>query len=198
MIHKFIKYESKIYDLKKENEILKIKNIELMVSYNMEKYSRLIHQENTYKILCRFLADKMMHLIIDKYSKKLNPISLNLNILVNLVGNDFAQILSDNRVLDSLSTISSDMLANINQLKINPKDEKIKSKIINLLNTSSGIKFIGDVIIDNETFDKDELNKILDILFFIKNKGNIIAHSNININESLKSIQFQKLPVKFA
>ena len=196
-IYNYIKYESKIYDLKKENEILKIKNIELMVSYNMEKYSRLIHQENTYKLLSRFLADKLMQLIIDKYSKKLNPISLNLNILVNLVGNDFVQILSDNRVLDSLSTISSDMLANINQLKINPKDEKIKSKIINLLNTSSGIKFIGDVIIDNETFNKDELNKILDILFFIKNKGNIIAHPNININESLKSIQIQKFPVKF-
>ena len=58
------------------------------------------------------------------------------------------------------------------------------------------IKFSENIIVDNEIFEKEDLNKILDVLFYVKNIGNIKAHPNINVDESLKSVQISNIALE--
>jgi len=62
---------------------------------------------------------------------------------------------------------------------------------------SSKIRFSKDLFYKNNIFKKQELNKIIDILFYIKDFGNVTAHPNINLDESLKMLSFQNLPINF-
>jgi len=185
-IHSLIESDTIINNLKKSNELLKIKIVEIMASLSMEKYSKQIYQENTYKILSSFLSDKLLGLIIDRYNQKLIPIK-----------NGILQIISEEKMLDSALKVSNDMNQNIKELKLNLENKEIKSKLINFLKTSNEIKFFEDITIDNETFGIEDLNKIINILFFIKNMGNIMVDPNFNLNESLKSVNILKLPLNF-
>ena len=100
-------------------------------------------------------------------------------------------------MIKSLGEISDKLKEMIDELKKNPDDEKIKEKIINFVQTSHKLRFIDDIKIGNEIIKKEDLNVILDILFYIKNIGNKTAHPNIDIQNSMKMINIQKLPIKF-
>ena len=59
-IHRFMNYDNKINELRFENNKIKIKIIELMTEMLIQKNSNKIFQDNTNKILCRFLADTLI------------------------------------------------------------------------------------------------------------------------------------------
>lgn len=75
--------------------------------------------------------------------------------------------------MDIITSISSELADSLNELKsnINNNNDGLKDKIIKLIASKINLKFIDDITIEEEIFKKEELNKILDILFFIKKFG---------------------------
>ena len=196
-IHKFIDYDSNINKLKISNNNLKIKISELNSRILLLENSNKIQQENAHNILCRFLSDKLLELIIINYFQSLEPVSLNLNILVDLLSKSNYDILSTNKFLSVISMLSTELSDKLNELKNNPDNKEIKEEIINLINKSSKIHFSKDLLFEGNIFQKEELNQIIDILFYIKDFGNVTAHPNINLSESLKMLSIQSLPINF-
>ena len=195
--HKLINYDRNINKLNISNNNIKIKISELNSRILLLENSNKVLQENTHNILCRFLADELLQIIIVNYYNYLDPISLNLNILLDFVSKSNYDILSNDKIINLISNISSELSDKLNKFKINSKNKELKEEIIKLINSSNNIRFSKDLIINNETLKKEELNEILDILFFIKNFGNITAHPNININDSIKMKSLQSLPINF-
>ena len=124
---------------------------------------------------------------------------MNLNIILDIVSKGNFEIFFNNKIIEIISVISTELSDKLKQLGNNPNNKELKNNIIELLSSSSKIHFIKDVIIDEKIVRKEKLNQILDILFFIKDFGNIIAHPNININfnESIKMLNIQNLPINF-
>ena len=196
-IHRMIDYGNSINELKMVNNNLNIKITKLNSRILILENSNHLLQENIHNILCRFLADKLLQTIIVNYYKFLEPVSLNLNIFLDIVSKGNNDILSNKIILETISVISNELSDKLNQLKNNPNNKELQNNIIKLLSSSSKIHFIKDVVINEEIIKKEELNQILDILFFIKDFGNITAHPNININESMKMLSIQSLPLNF-
>ena len=199
-IHDSINYDSIINDLRISNYNLKIKIDELNTNLHIYKNSNKVFQENTHNLLCRFLSDELLQLIITNYHMKLDKISLNLSILIDLCSKSDYDIFSDKNIVHSILEISENFIKSLKELdkKYDISDKEIiKQQILKYLHSNQKIQFIDDIVIGEDIFKKEELNKILDILFFIKNKGNIIAHPNIDLDESLKIIETPKIPLKF-
>ena len=195
--HIFINYESRMNKLRLSNNNLKIKISELNSRILQLENSNKIQQENTHNILCRFLSEKLLETIIINFYHSLDPISLNLNILIDLISKSNYDILSNDKLLNMISKISTELSDKLNKLKNNPADKGLKEEILNSINLSSKIRFSKDLFYKNNIFKKQELNKIIDILFYIKDFGNVTAHPNINLDESLKMLSFQNLPINF-
>ena len=132
-----------------------------------------------------------------KYHDKLDPISLNLNIFLDIILKSDYDVISNKNILKSICIISTELSNALKELEKNPSNNELKNEIIRLIGSKSKIQFIDDIIINDETFKKEDLNKILDILFFIKNFGNITAHPNLSLGESLKMLNIQNLPLNF-
>ena len=192
-----IDYENRINKLKISNKNLKIRltnaNSRILLLENTNK----VEQENIHNILSRFLSDELLQTIIVNYYKFLEPISLNLNIFLDIISKGNYEILSNDKIQKAISVISTELSDKLNHLKNSPNNEELRNDIIELLISSSKIHFINDITINGEIIKKDELNLILDILFFIKDFGNITTHPNININESMKMLNIQSLPINF-
>ena len=196
-LHRFFEYDCFINELKESNNKLKIKVDELCANYLILNNSNEILLENTHNILCRFLADELLQSIIMKYHDKLEPISLNLNIFLDIILKSDYDVISNKNILKSICIISTELSNALKELEKNPSNNELKNEIIRLIGSKSKIQFIDDIIINDETFKKEDLNKILDILFFIKNFGNITAHPNLSLGESLKMLNIQNLPLNF-
>lgn len=196
-LHRFFEYDCFINELKESNKKLKIKVDELCANYLILNNSNEILLENTHNILCRFLADELLQSIIMKYHDKLDPISLNLNIFLDIILKSDYDVISNKNILKSICIISTELSNALKELEKNPSNNELKNEIIRLIGSKSKIQFIDDIIINDETFKKEDLNKILDILFSIKNFGNITAHPNLSLGESLKMLNIQKLPLNF-
>ena len=199
-IHTNINYDDKINDIKASNNNLKIKIDELDTKLLINNHSDNIYKNNTHNILCRFLADQLIQLIITKYTNKLNEISLNFSIFIDLFSNSEYNILSDNKIINSILGLSTNLNKKIEEYK-NSNDieikKSLKKNIVDYLDPFNKIIFIDDITIGQDIFKKEELNQILDILFFIKNKGNVIAHPNMDLDESLKMINIPTMPLNF-
>ena len=199
-IHTNINYDDKINDLKNSNNNLKIKIDELDTKLLINNHSDNIYKNNTNNILCRFLADELIQLIITKYSNKLNEISLNFSIFIDLFSNSEYNVLSDSKIINSILGLSTNLNKNIEAYnKSDNKEikENLKKKIVDYLSPFYKILFNDDIAMGQDIFKKEELNQILDILFFVKNKGNITAHPNIDLDQSLKMINKPTMPLKF-
>ena len=115
-----------------------------------------------------------------KYHDKLDPISLNLNIFLDIILKSDYDVISNKNILKSICIISTELSNALKELEKNPSNNELKNEIIRLIGSKSKIQFIDDIINNDESFKKEDLNKILDILFFIKNFGNITAHPNLS------------------
>ena len=199
-IHKMINYDDKLNNLRITNNNLKIKIDEINTKLLINNFTFGVYKENSHNLLCRFLSEKLIQSIIAKYPNKLDKISLNLNIFIDLFSKSDFNILSDKIIINSILGLLTDL--NETLLESKNSDDKsvqkeLKEKIIEYINSPYNISFIDDIIIGEDIFKKEELNKILDILFFIKNKGNITAHPNIDLNKILKLIKIHSMPIKF-
>ena len=201
-IHKDFNYDDKINNLNLSINNLKIENTEIKTKLLIKNISNKIYENNTHNILFRFLADELLQLIITTYSQKLSKIPLNLSIFIDLINqNDSAiNILQNDEIINTIF----DIIGNVNLIlqEFKKTSEKkvqnnLKEKLIQNLKSFNKIIFVEDLNIGEETFKKEELNQLLDILFFIKSRGNIIAHPNIDLDESLKMVNLPPMPIKF-
>ena len=201
-IHKDFNYDDKINNLNLSINNLKIENTEIKTKLLIKNRSNKIYENNTHNILFRFLADELLQLIITTYSQKLSKIPLNLSIFIDLINqSDSAiNILQNNEIINTIF----DIIGNVNLIlqEFKKTSEKkvqnnLKEKLIKNLKSFNKIIFVEDINIGEETFKKEELNQLLDILFFIKSRGNIIAHPNIDLDESLKMVNLPPMPIKF-
>ena len=167
--------------LQHDIRLLKIKIIALLKSN--ELYSSYLM-----KIINRYLSDFLLRKIIEKYPLQFSPIQINHNNFYEIATN-FGNIMfkkdKNNSVLNNLK--NSLQLENNKDGFIDKK--KIDSFIKGLKNNNK-IMFIKPVKIKNEIFPANEMNYVLDTLFYFKNPGNIIAHMNI---EPKKSIKLKKI-----
>lgn len=198
-LHKFINNDIRFNQMKKENKKLKINITEIQYELLSYKNSNKILEGNSHNILCRFLSDELLTTIVLKYYNKLDNIPFKLNIFIDLISEDNYDILSSEDVLNSISETSKEFNGMVQEFKINPNNNELKTKIINFVRSSSNqIKFISDIFLENgEVISKDYLNEIIEILFFIKKIGNKTAHPNINAKESLKMFNSPNLLFNF-
>ena len=95
------------------------------------------------------------------------------------------------------SKISTELSDKLNELKNHPDNKELKKEILSSINLSSKIRFSKDLIHEDNIFLKEELNQIIDILFYIKDFGNVTPHPDINLYDSLKKLCIQSLPINF-
>ena len=199
-IHQKINYDAKFNKLRIDNNNLKIKIDEFDAKLIINNNSNMIYKENTHNIISRFLANELIISLLIKYPEKLDKISLNLSIFIDLIAKSQYNILSNNEIIDFILGISTNLNKDLEEYR-KASDESVKKNLkenmVKYLSPYQKIKFIDDIKIDGETFKKEELNQILDILFFIKNKGNITAHPNIDLNQSLKMSNISNIPLDF-
>ena len=201
-IHKDFNYDDKINNLNLSINNLKIENTEIKTKLLIKNRSNKIYENNTHNILFRFLADELLQLIITTYSQKLSKIPLNLSIFIDLINqSDSAiNILQNNEIINTIFDIIGNVNLILQELKKTSEKKvqnNLKEKLIQNLKSFNKIIFVEDINIGEETFKKEELNQLLDILFFIKSRGNIIAHPNIDLDESLKMVNLPPMPIKF-
>ena len=196
---RFINYDHKINNLKKINSDLLIKIEKINLELFQYKNASRVMKENTYNILSRFLADELLNHFIYKFHNYMNKVNIKLYIFIDLISSGNFEILSNMALINGVKNISKELYEMLNELIKNPKDNDIKVKIIDFICKSklSKIEFIEDIKLGNDIFKKEDLNKIIELLFLIKNIGNKTAHPNIDLKESLKIINMQELPLEF-
>ena len=198
-IHQFIDFGNMFNKLKKENSDLLIIIEELKSELLYVKNANKKNEENTHNILARFLANELLNKIIYLFHDELDENALNLNIFLELISSKKYEVLSNMDIINSISNISDDLNNLVKNLKENPDDLSIRKNLINYIKSSdfAQIKFVKDITIGEEVFKKEDLNILLDVLFFIKSYGNKTAHPNIDPNKPLININTKKSPVKF-
>ena len=195
--HKFLNYDKKINNLQLQNDDLKTKINEIKLELLQNKNANKLLRDDSHNILCRFLVDELLKIIVVKFQDKLNKVALKINLILDIIYEHGENTILNNDILDQIEKISDDFASITKEIKNNPKNNELKEKLMNLLNSSSKINFVDDVKIKDETFNKRELNEILDVLYFIKKQGNQAAHPNIKSDEYINFKNIDKLPLKF-
>ena len=193
--HRFLNYDTKINNLRLQNDDLKIKINEIKLELLQTKNTNKLLREDAHNILSRFLVDELLKIIIFKFQDKLDKVALKINLILDIIYEHGENMILNDDILDKIEKISDNFSKIIKELKQNPKNKELKEKLINILESSSKINFVEDVTIGNETFNKKELNEILDVLYYIKKQGNQSAHPNIKSNEYINFKKIDKLPL---
>ena len=149
-IHKFINDDIKFNQMKKENKKLKISIAQLHNELLSYKNSNKILEENSHNILCKYLIDELLTSIILKYYDRLDKIPFKLNLYLSTISEDNYDMLSNNDVLNSISGISKELNEMIKEFRVNPTNNDLKNKIINSIRSSNQLKFISDIVLENE------------------------------------------------
>lgn len=179
-LNKNIKLNNKSKKLKTEIGLLKIKIMALLKSNNL-------YESNLMKLLNRYLADFLIRKIFEKYPKAFFPIKINFNNFYEIKKN-FEDIMIKNKCCEDFLNDSRNKLNlgdSFKRLNEKEKKEKIELLMQNITDENK-IIFINPLKIQNETFSVEEMNFVLDTLFYFKDPGNIIAHMNIYPNKSIK------------
>ena len=173
-----IKINNQSLKYKSENELLKIK---IMALFKLND----LYSSYLMKITNRYLADYLIRKLIVKYPSYFNPIEINNNIFYELATSEFNGVLFKN--VGFLKKLKKQLKfdGTFNNLSEKEKVEKIQ-KFIDNLKDKNEISFKKPLKIGNDTFTILEMNFILDILFYFKKQGNIIAHINIKPKNSIK------------
>ena len=198
-IHNFMDFNNILSQLMKSNSDLLIRIEELQAELLYVKNANKQYEENTHNILARFLANELLNKIIYLYHDKLDEITLNINTFLELISSEKYEVLSNMDIINSIAKISKEFDKLTTSLKENPDDICAKNDLIKYIKSSDyyKIKFVEDIIVDEEELKKEDLNKLLELLFFIKSIGNKTAHPNIDPNKPLININAQKSPVQF-
>ena len=182
-----IKIMNKIKNIELKNDIKNLLNNISLIKIKIHSlfYTTNLYQSYLMKIVNRHLADLLIRKLIKKYPKKFNDIQLTFKNMYDTLAISKDFLLKRNNI-ESLNDLKD--LINFDQsfidLEDNEKYQKIEEFIKNILDNNK-ITFKEEISINNEVFSVDELNFVLEVFFFIKSNGNIIAHPNISIEKSI-------------
>ena len=175
------KYIGKINEIKTKKELndleREIDSLTIQIKENEILIKALLKSENFYqnelmKLVNRSIADTLIRFLIEKYSNKFRKIKFNNKIYHNL------QEIYEKKP-EKLQKIEKDY-----KDKINDNIDKLKDKINNDKTEIAGdaekyqLCFENKIEINNTQMTVDELNVMLEYLFFIKERGNDTAHPN--------------------
>ena len=152
------------------NNIIDIKKNTINTEENKILTKSLSNTENLYrnellKLIDRSIAESLIFYLIDKYSDKFKKINFNSNIFADL----------ENYYKNDKTNF------NIIKEKYKGEIQKFSEQTTDNNNENKNIIFDKPVTKKNTSINVDDLNKMLNFLFYIKNLGNFTAHpSNSN------------------
>ena len=174
-----IKVEKKILNnvIDHKKDVINIEEIKILTK-------SLSNTENVYrnellKLFDRSIAESLIYYLIDKYSDKFKKIDFNSNIFADL------------------EKYYKNEKTDINKLREKFKDQiqKFSEVITDNSNENKNIIFDKPVSKKNSSIDVDDLNKMLNFLFYMKNLGNFTAHPSNSNKTIMNPNNFQiKLP----
>ena len=159
------------------DDILKIKKEKSEITSNTFAINNNEYKVSTIKLLNRCIANNILHYLISTYPNNFRKISFELNIYEDIKKN-FGE---DNELFKNFERKYKNEILNY--------IERMKSKLTNTPSNSSAdtdntennnndIKFINSITNKNKTISVEDLNILLEYLFYLKNQGNDMAHPN--------------------
>ena len=176
--------EIKIQKNISETDTLRINEQKLEIKANS-----FLHHSNEYKaqaikLLGRSIANNIFRYLIIRYPDNFQKISYDLNIY-----NDIKENLANNKPL--IDKFEMNNIKKINELLENTK---VKLNVISTNScvnttpteniTNIDIKFVNPITIKNKTISVEDLNIILEYLFYLRNEGNDLTKAIIDIENS--------------
>ena len=174
---------NEIYNIIKEEKnksleyILKIKKEKSEITSNSFSIHSNAYKVNTIKLLDRCIANNILRYLVSTYPNNFQKVSCDLNIYDDIMKNFQKE---DELVINFERKNKDEIISCI---------ERIKSKLTNISSNSSEdtdntennhneIKFINSITLKNKIISVDDLNILLEYLFYIKDLGNDVAHPN--------------------
>lgn len=165
------KYFNIIYDVKVQKQLLdyakEIKNglINIKENHILIKCissSESIYKQELLKLIDRSIAENIIVLLIEKFYRNFKTFDLNLNVLSDL----------EHYYKDEPEKFNK--IKNSNKEKI---DKLLEDKKNNEPNKNANkMYFNSPISTANQNISVDELNQMLEFLFYIKEQGNFTAH----------------------
>lgn len=154
--------------IEQSNDInfLKIKNIAL---YNSNRLGE-VYLRN---LISSYLSDWIIAELINKYPKNFSKIELSLTNIYEIL-----KYYGKERINEETKNKINSLCNKLTKL-IQSNNFEIK-QISDFLKDDKEIVFIKDLVINDSIVKKEDLNFILELLFFLKKIGNEVAHPNID------------------
>ena len=177
--NKILKLDNESKKLKSDIELLQIKIIALLKSNEL-------YTSHLMKLVNRYLSDFLIRNIIKLYPSYLKPIKISLKNFYE-IANNFPENLFKNENISFLGNLKNQLELDESFIDLSQDEKNNKIKLfIETIKDSNTIMFINPIKIGDDIFNINELNFILNMLFYFKFKGNITAHMNISPDESIK------------
>ena len=170
------KYFETNYNIEIQNKILETMSDVKTGMMNLEENkiliecilnSETVYQKELLKLINRSMAESIIIYIIEKYSNKLKKMELNLGMYA-----DLEKYLKNEP--ERLNKIKNDFRDKINSFFPENANNNVN---INTENSNTNkIMFKEPITIGKEKIDLVELNELLEFLFYLKEKGNVVAH----------------------
>ena len=190
-------------NLELNNEIIELKNksleLENDIKFLRTKILALLKSNDLYasfliKLINRYLCDFLIRKLIEKYPSDFRKIEISLKNFFEIALNFSDVLLSNNIDLNDLKNKLNleELIEDLHKLEeekvddLEDKKEEEIRKFIENLKDNNKIMFKNDIKIKDNIYKADELNFVLDTFFYFKSQGNIIAHTNISVNDSIK------------
>ena len=175
--NKVIALNNQCLKLRSDIHLLKIKIIALLKSNKL-------YTSYLMNIINRYLSNFLLRKTVEKYPSKFSPIHISLKNFYEIATNFTDVVLKNNKNNSILNNLINKLKLANNQNGLNELEKN--NSFIESLRDENNIMFISPIKIKDETFSAEEMNYVLDTLFYFKNPGNIIAHINIEPKESIK------------
>ena len=164
---------SKIQQLEADNKLLKIKILSL---FN----TAALYESYLGKIINRYLSDFIIRILIQKFPQHFNKVKITVRNLSEIMTHYSEIFFSKEK--DLFKTIKD---KNINENSSIDNSEEFKS-FLQKIKGDNILSFKTQISINDDQFSVDELNFVLNTLFYFKSQGNIIAHPNISKHDAIK------------
>ena len=180
-----LKDEIKAQENISKTDILRINEEKSEIKANSFLQHSNEYKAQAIKLLDRSIANNILSYLIIRYPNYFQKINCGLNIY-----NDIKENFSNNKPL--IEEFEKNNKTTINELLENTKEKlngissnsRVDSSSTENI-TKADIKFVNPITIGNKTVSVEDLNIILEYLFYLRNGGNDVANPNSNDKTSI-------------
>ena len=178
----YIKFKLDYLDLENKIDLININLQETQIIIQSVLKSEYFYQNKLLKLINRSIADSLIRFLIEKFPNNFKKIYFNFSIFENL--NEIYK--NTPQKLEKIENDNKGAIINyMDNLKYKINNEE-KENTINDLK----LVFINPIKIKGDLLSVDKLNLMLEYLFLIKEKGNLITHPNSKNNTHLNEISY--------